>query len=202
MASRGFFGIAIDNTEKITYVHDESRPQWLGRHVLAWLRRRAEADGLASVRRRAAALRLVRYDDTPTPQDVARLTRWTDLSVSKESTADWYCLLRRTQGRPGAILQAGVAIDAADVPLDSLWTEWGYLLDFDTSRFEVYHGSQYQPHTKGRFASRGSQPSAIGVGAYYPCALVASWPLTGLPTSGEFMDAFYSGFKPASLASA
>ncbi|HZM81243.1 MAG TPA: hypothetical protein VFC19_36420 [Candidatus Limnocylindrales bacterium] len=202
MANRGFVGFVTDNTEKITYVHDESRPQYLGRYVLAWLRRRAVTDGLVSARRKAAALRLVGHDDTPTPADAARLARWTDLNVSKQSTADWYCLLRHTQGRPSAILQAGVAIDASDVPLDSVWTEWGYLLDFDTNRFEVYRGSQYQPHTEGRFASRTPFADANDGFDCYSCALVAAWPLTALPTCGEFMDAYYSGFKPALLVSA
>jgi len=198
MASRGFFGIVIDTVEKITYNHDYSHPQGLGIHVLTWLRRRAKADNLQTVRRRAAELRLVRHDDTPTPEDVARLARWTDLSVSRQSTDDWYCLLRRTQGNPGQILRAGVALDASGVPLDSVWTEWGYVVDFDTDRLEVYHGSQHQRHAKGRFASRPSFAEATDGFDCYPCALVACWPLTALPTNREFMD----GLKPVLLVSA
>lgn len=38
-------------------------------------------------------------DDIPvTVEDIARLSKYTDLSVSSQSTADWYCLTRRLQG--------------------------------------------------------------------------------------------------------
>lgn len=185
MASRGFFGIVIDSAEKIAYNHDDSHPAGLGIDVLYWLHSWLPSD-YESVRGQAQALRVVRADDVPTPQDVARLAPWTDLTVSTQSTSDWYCLLRKTQGRPAAILAAGVVLGGYDFPADSVWTKWGYVVDFDHARFEVYQGSQYEPHRAGRFAHRQPPPAASAARDCYPCALVKSWPLAALPTSREF----------------
>jgi hypothetical protein len=82
-----------------------------------------------------------------------------------------------------ALLQAGVTADASDFPMDSLYCEWGYLIDVDTATFEVYTGFQKAPHDAGRFAHRPPTNED-----YYPVALAASWPFTALPGPRQFMD--------------
>jgi hypothetical protein len=81
-----------------------------------------------------------------------------------------------------ALLEAGVTLDRSDFPADSLFCEWGYLIDLDAMTFEVYRGSQKAPHTAGRFARR--PPAEEG---YHPVALVASWPLADLPDWEAFV---------------
>jgi hypothetical protein len=80
------------------------------------------------------------------------------------------------------LLQAGIIVDGSGYPVDSLVSEWGYLIDLDTATFEVYRGFQNQAHTAGRFAHR---PPAHE--NYYPVALVASWPLADLPDRASFL---------------
>jgi hypothetical protein len=80
------------------------------------------------------------------------------------------------------LLEAGVMLDGSDGVADSLWSEWGYLIDLDAATFEVYRGFQQAPHTAGRFADRPSAQEG-----YYPVALVASWSLANLPSRAEFM---------------
>lgn len=82
----------------------------------------------------------------------------------------------------GTLLQAGIIIDGSGYPVDSLVSEWGYLIDLDTATFEVYRGFQNQPHTTGRFAHRPPVHEN-----YYPVALVASWPLADLPDQASFL---------------
>lgn len=179
MGTRGFVGFVVDQDEKIAYNHFDSYPSAVGVDVLTWLCQ-ADRDAAADLARH---LRVVDPETRPTAEDIARLVEWADVGVGDQSVEDWYCLLRKTQGEPGAMLQAGVIEDAGQFPTDSLFAEWGYLIDFDSGVLEVYRGFQQQPHTRGRFANRA------GDHGYQPVALVASWPLDELPNQHQFLSA-------------
>lgn len=181
MGTRGFIGFVVDGTEKIVYNHFDSYPSGLGVEVLSWLR--DEVVEVNEVRELASALRVVTDNDIPSPEDIDRLKAYYNPGVGRPAESPtWYQLLRETQGNPGAILEAGVIEDASGFPADSLFAEWGYVVDLDEYRFEVYEGFQQSPHTKGRFASSSRQHSS-----YYPVALVGYWPLDSLPTDAEFI---------------
>jgi hypothetical protein len=180
MGTRGFVGFVVDNTEKITYNHFDSYPAGLGLDVLTWL----HSANVHEVRAAAAALRLVDSDAVAVAEDMRRLgTKYANTNVSTCEPTEWYVLLRETQGDPAAILDAGVMIDNAEFAFDSLFCEFGYLVDLDTKQFEVYVGFQEEVHDRGRFANRASGR----VHGYAPVALAASWPLTALPTDDEFL---------------
>jgi hypothetical protein len=195
MGTRGFIGFVIDGEEKITYNHFDSYPEGLGMEMLTWLRAILEAekqspkvvDWQAYVRN----LKMVDSNSTPTQAQISELTPWSDTSVSEQSLDDWYCLLRKTQGDPGAILAAGYAIDSSDFPSDSLMCEWGYIIDVDTETFEVYEGFQKEPHHCGRFAHRPPVDMERQIGlfghAYYPVALRAAWSFNAIPTGEDFL---------------
>lgn len=179
MSTRGFISFAAKGETKTAYNHSDSYPDGLGYGVLHWLR---TAD-LAAAATAAEALRVVTDADEPTAEDIARLARYTNRSVGGQTEApDWYQLLRHTQGEPAAILVAGVIEDASGFPADSLFAEWGYVVDFDAQTFEVYAGFQHGAHAEGRFAS--ATPNG---GGYYPVRMVASWPLAELPDDAAFM---------------
>lgn len=179
MGTRGFVGFVADGTEKIAYNHSDSYPDGLGLGVLHWLRGVSDMDSLRSA---VVSLRLVGEVDSPTAEDIERLKPWTNLNVGDRSEDSWYCLLRETQGNPGEMLAAGYIEDAGEFPADSLFAEWGYIVDADAQTFEVYRGFQKQAHDKGRFASRDHR-----TGDYYPVALIASFPLKELPTDEAFL---------------
>lgn len=195
MGTRGFIGFVIGGDEKIAYNHFDSYPSGLGSNVLSWLWRnrhalicdevhRGEVGGPVDLARK---LRVVDPNSKPTAEDVERLRGYTNTNVGTQQVDDWYVLLRETQGNPAAILDAGVIEDGSSFPLDSLFAEYGYLVDLDANRFEAYRGFQKAEHDKGRFATRSGARDG-----YHPCALVASWPLDELPTNGEFEAAFVS----------
>lgn len=177
MSTRGFIGWVTQGTEKITYNHSDSYPSWLGLRMLAHAKAVTEDDA-----RKAHELRLVDECETPGAADRKRLAPF-HRNVS--SGHDWYSYLRGTQGDPALILEAGVATDGSSCPSDSLFMEWGYVVDFDNQAFEVYYGFQQAPHSQGRFAGRHDG------GEWYPVALVASWPLGQLQgmTDEDFMAA-------------
>lgn len=181
MSTRGFLGFVADGREIIAYKHSDSYPDGLGVDVLTWAR---EAD-MSAAREAALNVRLVTEETPPTAEDIAKLAPWTNRSVGgRKETPDWYQLLRGTQGDPQAMLDAGVVEDASEFPCDSLFAEWGYLVDFDTQTFEVYRGFQHSQHGKGRFADRTGPTDD-----YVPVALLLSWPLTELPSDDEFYAA-------------
>lgn len=180
MSTRGIIGVVIDGVEKITYNHSDSYPTWLGVHTLKWLR---DAD-LQAVADQARALRVVSEDEKPTAEDIAALAPWTNLSVSTGKTDEWYCLLRGSQGILAEILACGYLEDGVSFAADSLFCEWGYVLDLDRAVFQVYQGFQHAPHDKGRFAGTKVKTSATG-DTYYPIALIAEWSLERLPSEEE-----------------
>lgn len=182
MGTRGFLGFVVNGEEKIAYNHWDSYPSHLGITVLSFLREYPEL--LA----RAADLRAVSDDVPPTEEDIQRLAQYTNTSVGS-GTHDWYNLLRETQGDPEKMLESGFYEDAGDFPLDSLFAEWGYLIDLDTKTFEVYRGFQTKPHTRGRFATREVTDEYNLNQGYQPVALVAQFPLSDLPGDEDFISA-------------
>lgn len=197
MGTRGFLGFVVDSRELIQYNHFDSYPEGLGAQVLGFLRDVAENNATRNLRDEARLLRVVRQGiDEPTETDIENLKPWTSLTVGEQSTAHWYNLLRETQGDPDAILTCGYIEDGSDFPGDSLFAEWGYVIDLDAETFEVYRGFQHEPHNKGRFAERvpreGRSSSFFSGGHYYPVALVASWPLADLPDEETFLATFRS----------
>lgn len=180
MSTRGFTSFAVNGETKTAYNHSDSYPDGLGFGVLYWLRE-ADIDSAAVM---ARALRVVNSDDDPTDEDIARLAPFTNTGVgARRDRPDWYQLLRGTHGDPAAILAAGVVEDASSFPTDSLFAEWGYVVDFDSQSLEVYVGFQREPHEAGRFAS------LTGRDGYYPVRLIASWSLANLPSDEAFLAA-------------
>lgn len=188
MGTRGFVGFVADGKETITYCQYDSYPSGVGLNVLHWARTVTDWN---EVRRQAAALVHVDDDTPPTPEQIERLRQYADTDVSTRKLTEWYVLLRETQGEPALILESGHAEHASEWPGDSLFCEWGYLIDLDQSVLEVYRGFQTKPHTTGRFHDRtrdgGPEPSYGGGSTYYPVRLVRTWKFSELPDEPVFL---------------
>jgi hypothetical protein len=166
MGTRGFVGFVADDEEKISYNQFDSYPTGLGASVMLW----AERVDLAAARKEAEALRVVTDTEPPTKADIRRLRPYMDDSTA--DPPDWYALLRGTQGNPEAILACGYIEDASEFPMDSLFAEWGYMVNFDTGQLEIYRGFQEKPHHGGRFADREQARDG-----FWPVKLIATFPL-------------------------
>lgn len=181
MSTRGFLGFVANGHETITYVHHDAYPGGLGADVLTWARTVTDWD---TVREQAASLVHIDGDVMPTEEQRATFAPYTDPRPGgpKDNPGEeWYRLLHGTFGDPAATLVCGLAPHAPDWPGDSVWCEWGYLIDLDANTFEVYQGFQTRPH-KGRFANRPANERS----GYYPVRLLASWPLDTLPDDDEY----------------
>lgn len=174
MGTRGVTGFIVDGVAKINYQQYDSYPEGVGAQVAAFL---MVPGAIADAYGWARALRVVSQDSIPTQEDVEKLAQFTNLGVGTQSPEDWYCLLRDTQGNPAKILEAGVVVDHESFLLDSLWCEWGWIINLDANVVEVYQGFQQSKHDKGRYANGAPYtPDYHEADTYYPCALVLEVP--------------------------
>lgn len=190
MGTRGAFGVIIGEQEKIGYNQFDSYPSGNGIGNLQWLREVVQEGRLDEVAAQAKAARLVTDYDKPTRKDIKALA---DVSNDGVSTGDdWYALTHGTHGSIPAMLNYGYIWDSHEFPLESLFCEWGYIVDFDREVFEVYMGFQDKPHSDGRFADRRSKPKNWepryqGDKFWYPIRLIESYPFDALPSDEEFL---------------
>lgn len=188
MGTSGFVGFVIDGVEKFVVTNGDSYPSSVGVEVLSWLAEHQDDLVLGTPGGpldRVRALRLVptSFEPDNDPEAFGRVRdalrggpydEFADASVDEVLDFAAYDL--------GTLLRGGLAFDGTAFPLDSLFCEWGYLVDLDARTFEVYRGFQTNPPTVGRFVGR----SPVG-DDHFPVALVASWPLVALPDRDAFM---------------
>ena len=158
MGTRGLMAFAYDGEVKGMYNHFDSYPSGLGQFLVKFLI--GQAGDYTSAKERIKNLTAVDEDTAPTEDQKLALLRYYDPKVSTGSTDEWYALLRETQGDPSATLNAGFYLDGLDFAHDSLFCEWGYVLDFDREVVEVYQGFQKSPATAGRFAADNRSSSS------------------------------------------
>lgn len=140
------------------------------------------AVALSYLRDQFRAIRTVDESDEPDPADRTKYAHLTDGQVSRKGE-DWYSVLRNLQGDLAGAARARIITRAhEDWPRDSLFCEWGYLLDLDQSEpvLEVYRGFRQSPPAGGRW--KGEPANA---GGYYPVDLVEAVPLRSLPVDAE-----------------
>lgn len=182
MSTRGIFGVRVNGKDKLMYNHSDSYPSGLGIAMVEGTRNLLMKTGLEKTIEMATAIRLVdEHTDKPTPEDIKRLGKFANTNVGEQTEDDWYCLLRHAQGDIEAVLKAGVMIDGNEFVRDSLFCEWGYILNLDEKVLEVYRGFQEAKHNKGRYAKtpklvEKDRDGKDRVSKYYSIALVKKVP--------------------------
>lgn len=186
MGTRGFVGVVVGEQVKIGYNHFDSYPEYLGAQVFDTVARWMSGGEVEKRVQQAQDLRLVQDEDRPTPEDRIRLGVYRKQGIGEAGS--WYELLRDTQGDLDATLDCGVMIDAEDFPLDSLYCEWGYLIDFGRRKLEVYEGFQKASPTAGRWSGREALDDdryrRLGHN-YYPVQRIVEFDLGALPGDKE-----------------
>ena len=124
MGTRGAIGFRLDDQDKTMYNHYDSYPSELGVNILT------ELCGKKDWEKVKATVRSITFIDNnvpPTQLQIELFKKWTDLSVSEQSTSDWYCLLRNAQGSLAPYLDDGLNVmgDNHDFLLDALLCQAG-----------------------------------------------------------------------------
>jgi hypothetical protein len=183
MGTRGAFGVRVDGVDKVGYNQFDSYPSGRGVEVLKFVRAFvAKPTFETEVYALARALKVVSDKKKPTKAQQKSLEKYCDLGVSNQTPEEWYCLLRHSHGDIAKTLECGYIEDHLSFLTDSLFCEWGYIINLDERTLEVYSGFQREPHEKGRFAA--TKPNS---GGYYPVGLVKVYSFDKLPTDAKFI---------------
>lgn len=175
MGTRGTYGFRKNGEDKLTYNHYDSYPSYLGVKVLEF----ANSCTIQELNDIYDRLVLVDEDSEPTPEQIEECKKYADTGVSTGSLKDWYCLLRNAQGELMAYKEGlKYMIDNGGFIKDSLFCEYGYIINLDTCMLEFWAGYQHVPQEGNRY---GETPDD----GYYPCKLLMEIPLAEL----GYMDA-------------
>jgi len=202
MGTRGIHGFSKGGKFKISYNQYDMYPTGVGADLAKELRDMSVRELNEAWKR----IRLVSGKRPPSDKNKERYAGIGNLDVSTGSMDDWYCVLRNCQGTlipwvKGIVTSrdynsdtrewtdnvykleqpVGHMLDASDFVTDSLFCEWGYIVNLDNNTFEVYRGYQKAPHNDGPFANRKVHDPEHRSDTYYPIALVAVFPLSDLP---------------------
>ncbi len=185
MSTRGAYGIRKNETDKIMYNHYDSYPTALGEDILKFIKehKRKDFDDVFDF--------LIPIDPKtkPTPEQIKRCQSTTNLSVSKGSTEDWYCLLRETQGNIESRMPPnGVPYfeDYGRFLSDSIFCEWAYIINLDKNVLEIYQGFNRTKSDKGRYASLFREKNVTSSeDKYYGVELLTEIPLEYVPFFNE-----------------
>jgi hypothetical protein len=138
MGTRGFTGFIFpDGTLKGSYNHFDMYPTGHGRDI---------ADELAEFAKNTG-------DDDPYGEllSLACKIRWVsaddraEMENLPEEEKDWYWALREDHGSILSRLRRGIATDESNFLRDSLFCEFGYVLDFRTNEFAILVGFNQHP---------------------------------------------------------
>ena len=165
MSTRGVVGFRHKRKDLLTYNHSDSYPSDLGLRVVHDLHDLLQK-GLKPLIRQVEALTIV-TEETPRPDEKERrrLQKYANGNVSTQDEY-WYQTLRETQGDIKEILKSRYLLDGNNFILDSLFCEWGYIINLDEETLEVYKGDQKKRNRFGRYKK------LLPTDGYYPCAPV------------------------------
>ena len=179
MGTRGVCGFYRDGVSKINYNHFDSYPEELGKNLLEEVR---NVD-ISKLNKVFNNIVMVNEKKKPTKEQIDELKEFANINVSSGKVDEWYVLLRENQGTFKNYLNGSLSymIDGQDFIKDSLFCEWGYIINLNTNKFEVWRGFQ-KKQNNNRYSIL--QPD----GDYYSCDLVAEFELGKLPNIKDFLD--------------
>ena len=184
MSTRGLTGFRYQNTDNLAYSHFDSYPDSLGRNVLRelkqvsdWSRVRELAEGFVGI------------PDTRETRNIdeivaSEIRRHCDDRFHTKAPRTIYDLYRPLQGTLEPYLSGKLRFipTANDFIYDSLFCEWAYIANLDSSQFEVWRGLQRE--LNGQPNRYGSEADRTG---YFPCRQICEYSLEHLPKEVQFL---------------
>lgn len=178
MGTRGVYGIRKGGVDKLMYNHFDSYPTSLGVTVMNFVKGKTDVEMSAQ----HDFMEEIDSDTPPTKAewDLCLKAITVNLGVGSQKEEDWYCVLRELQGNldkqspPNGI---PYFINGNNFVKDSLFCEWGYIVNVDTGKLEIYRGFNKINGGKGRYAKlldeNGEKKKDM---SYYGIVLLAEVP--------------------------
>lgn len=129
MGTRGTITFLFNGKRIKVYNHWDSYPSGLGVKLIDELQILLKNMSLDEIIVALNNIKIFQYDSQPNEDDIKKLKEYTDLSVSRQTPNDVYCLLRHTQGSISKMLDAGYACHHEGNE------ECNYTINFDEKKF-------------------------------------------------------------------
>ncbi|HBD95379.1 MAG TPA: hypothetical protein DC057_14520 [Spirochaetia bacterium] len=172
MGTRGIYGFYKDGVDKLTYKHMDSYPSYLGAEIIDFIK----TTSIEELNKIFDKIILVNGDSKPTEEQIKECEDFTNLGVSNQSTSDWYCILRNSQGDLNAYKgNLKYMIDNKGFIKDSLFCEWGYIINLDDNILEIYRGLIRSRN------SRNNRYWTLKHNGYCACEIIKTFPLNNIP---------------------
>lgn len=152
MSTRGAYGFRYKETDKIQYNHSDSYPSGLGTDVCKFISK----------------------------NPAEKLKKFFNRIMLKKQDNELYEKLRFLQGNLDALMKekTPVMFDNKYFLRDSLFCEWGYVINLDTEVLEVYKGWQ-KTATRNRYYLTAQKRKSLGFNEEYKnCKLIGEIPLS------------------------
>src|ERR1700730_17478794 len=136
MGTRGCIRIIVGNKMICIYNHWDLYPSGLGFDLLRELidlLNKYSIDGLIDM---FTKIKIVDNTTKPSEEDIKALEKYTDLTVSRQSKDDWYCLLRKCQGPIIETLECGYANNMKCDEDGDLFIEYVYMIDLNNKKLK------------------------------------------------------------------
>lgn len=176
MGTRGIFGLRKNGKDKISYNHYDSSPNCLGEIMNDFVSDH-DYDELSELFDRLElvdeSFRTSQFTDEQKEKYKEYLKRkdFFNHSLTDNATGEditMYQFLREYQGnleRYFEIPEIDLMIDNNEFIKDSMFCEWGYIINLDNKVLEVWKGFQREPDLTNRYGQEE-------ISGYYPCKLV------------------------------
>lgn len=178
MGTRGVCGFHKNGTDKIMYNHYDSYFGGLGNDVIEF----CKSTSVQEMNNIFDKIILVKENDTPTNEQITECKKYVDTSVGEQTLTDWYCLLREAQGNLNAYKDdIKYMIDYARFLGNSLFCEYGYVINLDTNKLEIYVGFN-KVEQNNRYSKFANPKDYEG---YAECILLTEFDLDDIPLNWE-----------------
>ena len=169
MGTSGTNGFIYKNKPKLTYNHFDSNPGSLGTKMLKLIVEINKKNNWDIFKKNATKIKQLKKEDI-NEDIIEKYKIFSNLGVSNQSYYDPYCLLREIQGSDWIIEMINGNLEHVNINngyiKDSLFCEFGYIINLDTMKLEFYDGYQKVSQSDNFFGEKANEKG------YYPCKLV------------------------------